>query len=102
MTRFPDRRATVFVLLALVGWVRTAHADDGAVHDAYLSRLGEYYYDSALYYRAIGTFEELSLFSHDARLRLYARVRIAMSYHRGGELEDAIAAYDRVLASEVL
>ncbi|HEU4734394.1 MAG TPA: hypothetical protein VFT22_41170 [Kofleriaceae bacterium] len=63
-----------------------------------LARLAEHHYRTGEYYRAISAYEELALFTGDDRTRRYAAVRIAMSYHRGHQLDDAIAGYRAALA----
>jgi hypothetical protein len=78
--------------LAALLCASTARADD-----ARLWRLGEHFYDAGQYYRAIGAFEELALFSDDAELVGRARLRIAMSYHHGLQIDQAVAAYDALL-----
>lgn len=109
MTRFRDRVAAPMVALAIVVASTPAIADGDAGaptghdrDDAYLFRLGEHFYDGGMYYRAIGSFEELALVTDDETTRIQARLRIAMSYHHGGQLEEAVAAYDVALASAAL
>ena len=63
-----------------------------------LTRLAERHYRAGAYYRAISAYEELALFAGDDRTRLYAAVRIAMSYHHGRQLDDALGAYRAALA----
>ncbi|HET7500667.1 MAG TPA: hypothetical protein VFK02_06670 [Kofleriaceae bacterium] len=63
-----------------------------------LVRLAEHHYRNGEYYRAISAYEELALFADDDSVRRYAAVRIAMSYHRGHQLDDAIAGYRAALA----
>jgi hypothetical protein len=72
-------------------------AEGHAVGDDYLARLGEHYYSRGMFYRAIGAFEELGLFTTDPATRRYAHLRVAMAYQHGGQLEDAVAEYDRLL-----
>lgn len=62
-----------------------------------LSKLAEHHYRTGEYYRAISAYEELALFSRDDGLRLAAAIRIAMSYHHGHQLGDALAAYRAAL-----
>jgi hypothetical protein len=62
-----------------------------------LTRLAERHYRAGEYYRAISAYEELALFAGDDRTRLYAAVRIAMSYHHGRQLDDALGAYRSAL-----
>lgn len=93
----------VAVLLGSAG----ARADDapGGPDDASidrrlaerLARLAEHHYRSGEFYRAISAYEELALFSRDDGVRLAAAVRIAMSYHHGRQLGDALAAYRAAL-----
>jgi hypothetical protein len=66
--------------------------------DGDLLRLGEHFYRGAEYYRAIGTFEELRLFSGDDQLKRHAGLRVAMAYHRGLQIDQAVRAYDALLA----
>ena len=97
MIRFRD----VLVALAVVAVASPAAARTPSPEDdQYLLTLGEHFYDSAQYYRAVGAFEELALFSTDAAVQRHARLRVAMAYHQGGQLALAVAAYDRLLASE--
>lgn len=63
-----------------------------------LTRLAERHYRAGEYYRAISAYEELALFTGDDATRLHAAVRIAMSYHHGHQLDDALAAYRTALA----
>src|SRR5262245_11376985 len=63
-----------------------------------LARLAEHHYRNGEYYRAISAYEELALFASDDATRLRAAIRIAMSYHRGRQLDDALAAYGAALA----
>jgi hypothetical protein len=60
--------------------------------------LGEHFYEAGQFYRAVGAFEELALFTGDRELAAYARLRIAMAFQRGQQHADAVAAYDRWLA----
>ncbi|HEX4417523.1 MAG TPA: hypothetical protein VH165_06470 [Kofleriaceae bacterium] len=62
-----------------------------------LTQLAEHHYRTGAYYRAISAYEELALFGDDATRRR-AAVRIAMSYHHGRQLDDALAAYRAALA----
>src|SRR5262245_46524508 len=62
-----------------------------------LTRLAEHHYRAGQYYRAISAYEELALFADDDATRRYAAIRIAMSYHRGHQLDDALAAYRAAL-----
>jgi hypothetical protein len=63
-----------------------------------LTRLAEHHYRTGQYYRAISAYEELALFAGDDATRLFAAVRIAMSYHRGHQLDDALGAYRTALS----
>ncbi len=49
------------------------------------------------FYRAIGVLEEVRLFAPSPELRRWASLRIAVAYHRGGQHDPAVAAYDVVL-----
>jgi tetratricopeptide (TPR) repeat protein len=106
MIRCPDRRAlcaaTVALSLAIALPVSampdSTTAPPIAEADRHLLRLGDHFYSAGQFYRAIGTYEELSLFTEDDGLRLYGRLRIAMAYQRGEQLEEAVAEYDRILA----
>ncbi|HEY0193531.1 MAG TPA: hypothetical protein VGC42_20580 [Kofleriaceae bacterium] len=62
-----------------------------------LTRLAERHYAAGEYYRAISAYEELAVFG-DAAMARFAAIRIAMSYHHGHQLDDAVAAYRRALA----
>ena len=90
-------RSVIVIAALLATAAAPARADDDR-----LERLGEHYYGRGMYYRAIGAFEELALFSEDPALRRYARLRIAMAYQRGGQHGDAVAAYDELLADPAL
>jgi len=63
-----------------------------------LTRLAEHHYRAGAYYRAISAYEELALFTADDATRRYAAIRIAMSYHHGHQLDDALPAYRAALA----
>lgn len=63
-----------------------------------LTQLAEHHYHTGAYYRAISAYEELALFATDDATRLYAAIRIAMSYHHGHQLDDALPAYRTALA----
>jgi tetratricopeptide (TPR) repeat protein len=63
-----------------------------------LTRLAEHHYRAGAYYRAISAYEELALFTDDDATRRYAAIRIAMSYHHGHQLDDALPAYRAALA----
>jgi hypothetical protein len=63
-----------------------------------LTRLAEHHYRNGAYYRAISAYEELALFTTDEATRRYAAIRIAMSYHHGHQLDDALPAYRAALA----
>jgi tetratricopeptide (TPR) repeat protein len=60
-------------------------------------RLADHHYRSGAYYRAISSYQELALFADDDATRLYAAIRIAMSYHHGHQLDDALTAYRTAL-----
>lgn len=62
-----------------------------------LTRLAERHYRAGEYYRAISAYEELALFASDDSTKRFAAIRIAMSYHRGHQLDDALAAYRAAL-----
>jgi hypothetical protein len=89
---------SIVVALALVA--STARADDDL--DARLGaralRLADHHYRAGEYYRAISGYEELALFATDDATRLYAAIRIAMSYHHGHQLGDAVERYASALA----
>ena len=70
--------------------------------DTRLLRLGEHFYSAGQYYRAIGVFEELELFTRDPDLALRARLRVALSYHRGLQIDEAVRAYDRLMGNREL
>jgi hypothetical protein len=63
-----------------------------------LVKLAEHHYRAGEYYRAISAYEELALFSRDDAVRIAAAIRIAMSYHHGRQLGDALGAYRTALA----
>jgi len=77
-------------------------APDSAALDRHLSerlaRLAEHHYHNQAYYRAISAYQELALFTADDATRRYAAIRIAMSYHHGHQLDDALAGYRAALA----
>ena len=62
-----------------------------------LARLAERHYHAGEYYRAISAYEELAVFSTDDVTRRYAAIRIAMSYHHGHQLDEALSAYRAAL-----
>jgi hypothetical protein len=98
VTRFLERLLLVAGLLLAV---RTAHAQEAPsspAEDAHLLRLGEHFYAAGQFYRAVGTFEELALFTSSARTRVHAQLRVGQSYHHGAQIDQAVAAYDVVLA----
>ena len=79
-----------------------ARADDAAIDHRLAERLTQLaarHYAAGEYYRAISAYEELALFGAPAVQR-FAAIRIAMSYHRGHQLDDALAAYRRALDGE--
>jgi len=63
-----------------------------------LTRLAEHHYRAGAYYRAISAYEELALFTGDDATRRHAAIRIAMSYHHGHQLDDALPAYRAALS----
>jgi tetratricopeptide (TPR) repeat protein len=107
--REPARAALLVVLLV----ARGVHADPAPAAPAgppvaldtavdrrlaeRLLRLGDHHYRTGAYYRAISAYQELALFTGDDATRRYAAIRIAMSYHRGRQLDDALAAYRTAL-----
>jgi len=93
-------------VIAIAMWLGTgsAAADDPPSPDPVdrrlaerLTRLAEHHYRNAEYYRAISAYEELALFGDDATRRR-AAIRIAMSYHHGHQLDDALPAYRTALS----
>lgn len=70
-------------------------ASDDRVEQAL--ELGEHFYDREMYYRAVGAYEEAALFGDEPETVLRARLGAAMSYHLGGQFEDAVAEYEGVL-----
>jgi len=97
-------RELAVVVIALGLATGTAAAEDAAAPDPVdrrlaerLTRLAEHHYRNAEYYRAISAYEELALFGDDATRR-HAAIRIAMSYHHGHQLDDAVPAYRTALA----
>jgi tetratricopeptide (TPR) repeat protein len=92
----------IAVLLGSGRAIADATAPDGDPVDRRLAerltRLAEHHYRAGAYYRAISAYEELALFTTDAAIRRYAAVRIAMSYHHGHQLDDALPAYRAALA----
>lgn len=85
-------REVLIVAALLLGGV--AHGDE---RDERLLRLGEHFYTAGHYYRAVGVFEELTLFTTDPPLAIHGRLRIAQSYHHGQQVDEAVAAYDDLL-----
>jgi hypothetical protein len=86
-------------LVALAVLTRVAAADE--LDDrlaARAAKLADAHYRAGEYYRAISGYEELALFAHDDATRVLAAVRIAMSYHRGHQLADAVGRYRAALA----
>jgi tetratricopeptide (TPR) repeat protein len=101
-SRDAGRRVVLGVAVVLAALGGRAAADDTAAQvDARLAerltRLAERHYRAGEYYRAISAYEELALFASDDATRLFAAVRIAMSYHHGHQLDDALAAYRTAL-----
>ncbi|MBK9036821.1 MAG: hypothetical protein IPL61_37155 [Myxococcales bacterium] len=47
------------------------------------------------FYREIGELERLEVLAPTPAVAGWARLRIAIAYHRGGQFADAVAAYDR-------
>lgn len=66
-----------------------------------LIRLADHHYRTQAYYRAISAYQELALFADDDATRRYAAIRIAMSYHHGRQLDDALAGYRAALTLTV-
>jgi hypothetical protein len=98
MTRRPDPRAGVLLVLALVAALPArAGAQSAAADEARVRRLADHFYAGDQLYRAIGAYEELALFATDPAVAGYARLRIAMAYQRGEQYGDAVAAYDQWL-----
>jgi tetratricopeptide (TPR) repeat protein len=93
------------VVAAILVAARPASADEPA-RDPQLDRrlaerltlLADHHYRAGAYYRAISAYEELALFTTDDAVRQLAAIRIAMSYHHGHQLDDALAAYRAALA----
>jgi hypothetical protein len=79
---------SVAIACALCG---VASADDR------LATLADYHYKAGEYYRAITDYEEMGLFAPDDRTRLFAAIRIAMSYHHGHQYGDAAGGYRAAL-----
>ena len=73
-----------------------------APSDARLKRLGEHFFASAQYYRAVGAFEELALFTRDPGVARQARLGVALSFHRGLQIDEAVRAYDQLVADRGL
>jgi hypothetical protein len=107
MTRCRDLISALslaFVVAALAP--ARAHAQHGTTtaiegtsqRDDHLRLLGEHFYASGEYYRAVGIFEELRLFSANPALKCQASLRIAMAYHHGLQIDEAVRAYDQLLA----
>jgi hypothetical protein len=97
MASVVERRSVIRFLEALV--VLVLLAGSARADDAHLLRLGEHFYTAGQYYRAVGTFEELALFTSDARTRVHAQLRVGQSYHHGAQVDEAVAAYDVVLGA---
>jgi len=91
----------VAAMLAALGGGRADADETGAQVDVRLAerltRLAERHYRAGEYYRAISAYEELTLFASDDATKLFAAVRIAMSYHHGHQLDDALVAYRTAL-----
>jgi hypothetical protein len=88
-------RDLVAIAIALVA-SDAAHADPAA--DATRLQLADHFYARGEYYRAVGAYEELQLFTTDPALSSRAAIRIALAFHHGHQIDDAVAAYDRALA----
>jgi hypothetical protein len=103
MIRFPERGCSALVLLVLLAsplaWAGepSVSSDPGGRSDRDLARLGEHFYAAGEYYRAVGTFAELRFFSSDDQLKRHAALRIAMAYHHGLRVDEAVRAYDALL-----
>jgi tetratricopeptide (TPR) repeat protein len=65
--------------------------------DDRLARLADFHYHAGEYYRAITDYEELGLFATDDSTKLFAAIRIAMSYHHGHQLANAVGSYRAAL-----
>ncbi len=78
-------RCRELVIVALLA--ADARADDRT------AQLADHFYAAGEYYRAITAYEELSLFATDEPTKLRAAIRIAMSYHKGHQLDDAVEHY---------
>jgi len=100
--RWAAAAALALLALAAAQPARADPSDPAPEHDGYLLRLGEHFYGTGQYYRAIGTFEELRFVTGDDALIRHADLRIAMSYHHGLQVRAAAAAYDHLLASRRL
>lgn len=59
--------------------------------------LAEHFYGNQMFYRAVGAYEEVSLFSRRPCLSLRARLYSAMAYHHGEQYRRAVSVYDDVL-----
>lgn len=99
------RRLAVIAIIACASTARAEPEVDRAL-DAQIDRrlgerlakLAEAHYRAGAYYRAISAYQELALFARDDATRLRAAIRIAMSYHHGRQLDDALVAYRDALA----
>lgn len=87
------------VVAAIAALASTAHADPAA--DATRLRLADHFYARGEYYRAVGAYEELQLFTSDPALDARAAIRIALAFHHGHQIAEAVAAYDRALAGDL-
>ncbi|HEY4242172.1 MAG TPA: hypothetical protein VGM88_20275 [Kofleriaceae bacterium] len=90
------RRLSLVLICAIASRAAADDLDDRLAVRA--ERIAAHEYAAGEYYRAIGGYEEVSLLSADNDARTRAAIRIAMSYHHGHQLADAIDAYDRALA----
>ena len=100
-TPFPDRLAVA--LVGLIGLYASQAAAEpapplSAEREAQLLALGEDLFERGLFYRAISSFEELRLLSSRPQVALQAHLRIALSYHRSLQLDEAVREYDALLA----
>ncbi len=58
-----------------------------------------YFYDHGMYFRAIGAYEEVALFSRTTSEEVHARLRIAMAYHNGHQFKRAAKEYLAILSN---
>lgn len=109
LTRSPDHRrppairTTVACALAALVAIGGGPAQaQSPAREGELFTLAAHFYRQGQYYRAVGALEELRLFTADEALKVRAGLLVALSYHQGLQIREAVAVYDQLLASAKL